>query len=100
MSFFEKIVDDGVLTLKMTGDFSAAEQGLLHELWELDTDGVKKVVFDFSPVEYFSSMHVGALATFSAHLKEIGIEPEAVNLVPFIEKLLKSAGVDIYLKIN
>ena len=66
----EKELDDGVLTLKVTGRLDTNTSSELEA--ELNFDGVKEVNFDFAELEYISSAGLRILMTVQKAMTACG----------------------------
>ena len=66
----EKMLDDGVLTLKVLGRLDTNTSPDLEA--ELALDGVREVIFDFSALEYISSAGLRILMTAQKMMMNCG----------------------------
>jgi anti-sigma B factor antagonist len=76
-------------------------RAISEQLFSLvDEDGMKKILLNFSSVEYLSSHALGKFVTLKKKLHEIGGELILCNIDPFIYEVFEITGLDKFFKIE
>ncbi|WP_102345145.1 STAS domain-containing protein [Bacillus sp. Marseille-P3661] len=88
-----KELDKGVCTLFISGvlDYSTMET-FISEVQSIE-DGIKKVIVNFSKLEFIDSTGIGAIINLvhEANAKQFGVELDGIT--PEIEMLFETIGV-------
>ena len=88
----EKELDDGVLTLKVTGRLDTNTSSELEA--ELNFDGVKEVNFDFAELEYISSAGLRILMTVQKAMMANGGKMTVAHANEMVRGVFEITGLD------
>jgi anti-sigma B factor antagonist len=88
----ERIINDGVETMKLTGPLTLST---LFEMQEsLRTDPQPKTIIDLSGVPYIDSAGLGALLSFHASCKREGRVYVLAAMAPRVQTIFTASKVD------
>ncbi len=99
LKIFKKTVSDvGIISL--AGDVtSLAEEQINAGFDELAEQGLKKVIFDFTPVSYINSSGIAILIGIINKAKQKGQKLSVAGLSPHFQKIFRMVGLTRFVEV-